>query len=67
LKINRADEKKHVSSAYLTFVAVDPAGNRVPVPQVIPETDEERRRYEGAARRREMRHAETDRRKTARQ
>jgi acyl-CoA hydrolase len=63
----RADEKKHVSSAYLTFVAVDPAGNRVPVPQVIPETDEERRRYEGAARRREMRHAETDRRKTARQ
>ncbi len=46
---------KHTSSAYLTFVGVDAAGNRVPLPPVIPETDEEKRRYEEAARRREQR------------
>ncbi len=46
---------EHTASAYLTFVAVDAAGNRVPAPPVIPETDEEKRRYEEAARRREQR------------
>jgi acyl-CoA hydrolase len=46
---------RHTSSAYLTFVAVDAAGSRVPVVPVIPETDEEKRRYEGAAARRENR------------
>ncbi|MGA9528013.1 MAG: acyl-CoA thioesterase [Terriglobales bacterium] len=57
----RAEEKRHVSSAYLTFVAIDSAGNRVPVPPVIPETPEEKRRYEGAARRREIRRTESAR------
>ena len=46
---------RHTSSAYLTFVAVDAAGNRVPIQPVIPETEEEKRRYEAAARRRESR------------
>jgi acyl-CoA hydrolase len=46
---------RHTSSAYLTFVALDASGNRVPVPPVIPETEEEKRRYEEAARRREYR------------
>ena len=46
---------RHTSSAYLTFVAIDAASNRVPIPQVIPETEEEKRRYEEAARRREVR------------
>ena len=45
----------HTSSAYLTFVAIDREGNRVPVPAVIPETDDEKRRYEDAARRRQYR------------
>lgn len=63
----RADEKKHVSSAYLTFVAVDAAGNRMPVPAVIPETADEKRRYEDAGRRREIRRAEKERRRAARQ
>src|SRR5580692_10649084 len=27
----------HVASAYLVFVAVDPSGNPVPVPQILPE------------------------------
>jgi len=46
---------RHTSSAYLTFVAVDAEGNRIPIPPVIPETDDEKRRYEEAARRREIR------------
>ncbi len=62
----RAEESRHVSSAYLTFVAVDVAGNRLPVPPVIPETEDEKRRYDGAARRREIRRAESARRKEVR-
>lgn len=46
---------KHTSSAYLTFVALDEAGHCVRIPPVIPETQEERRRYEAAGRRREYR------------
>jgi acyl-CoA hydrolase len=56
------DSRRHVASAHLTFVAVDRAGNRLPVPQVIPETDQEKRRYEDAGRRREQRNAEHERR-----
>ena len=56
---------KHVSSAYLTFVAVDAAGRHLPVPAVIPETDEQKRRYEDAGRRREIRRLEMERKQTA--
>jgi acyl-CoA hydrolase len=49
---------RHVASAYLTFVAVDQHGNKLPVPPVIPETDEEKHRYEDAQRRRENRQVE---------
>lgn len=62
----RSQENLHVSSAYLTFVAVDAAGNKVAVPPVVPETEDEKRRYEGAARRREIRRAESARRKEVR-
>ena len=48
-------EIRHTSSAYLTFVAIDKTGNRVAVPQVIPETEEEKRRYEEAGERRKYR------------
>jgi acyl-CoA hydrolase len=51
-------EHKVVSTAYLTFVAVDRHGRHLPVPPVIPETEEEKRRYEDAGRRREHRMAE---------
>lgn len=47
--------ERHVSTAYLTFVAVDAKGCRVPVPPVIPETDDEKRRFEQAGQRREYR------------
>lgn len=58
----RAEEKRHVSSAYLTFVAIDAAGKHVPVPPVLPETADEKRRYDDAARRREIRRSESARR-----
>jgi len=48
-------EIRHTSSAYLTFVAIDKTDNRVAVPQVIPETEEEKRRYEEAGERRKYR------------
>jgi acyl-CoA hydrolase len=57
------DDCKHVSSAYLTFVAVDKAGNRLPIAPVIPETEEQRRRFEDAGRRREIRRTELERKK----
>lgn len=53
---------RHVSSAYLTFVAVDRDGCRVPVSAVVPESDEQRRRYEDAGRRRDLRRANQSRR-----
>jgi acyl-CoA hydrolase len=62
----RSQENQHVSSAYLTFVAIDAAGNKVAVPPVVPETEEEQRRFDGAARRREIRRAESARRKEVR-
>jgi acyl-CoA hydrolase len=43
----------HTSSAYLTFVALDENRKPVVVPPVIPETLEERRRYDQAGRHRE--------------
>src|SRR5437868_14222412 len=49
------ETRKHVSSAYLTFVAVDRYGGRLNVPPVLPETPDQKRRYEDAGRRREAR------------
>ena len=57
------DEQRHVSSAYLTFVAVDAGGRHLKVAPVIPETDEQKRRYEDAGRRREIRKAELERKR----
>ena len=57
----------HVASAYLTFVAVDSQGRRVPVPELRPETEDEKRRYQDAGRRREMRQLELERKRAAKQ
>ena len=54
--------RQHVSSAYLTYVAVDAHGRHLPVSQVIPETADEKRRFEDAGRRRQAREVERKRR-----
>ncbi|MDQ2924052.1 MAG: acyl-CoA thioesterase [Acidobacteriota bacterium] len=62
----REQKLRHVSSAYLTFVAMDKQGQRVEVPQVIPETGHQKRRFDDALRRREMRAGETQRKRELR-
>lgn len=47
--------KRHTNSCYVTFVAIDASGKPVPVPDIIPETPEERRRYAAARDRRLLR------------
>jgi acyl-CoA hydrolase len=48
-------ERKHTSSAYLTFVAIDSDRKPIPVPPLILETDDDRRRHREAAERRRAR------------
>lgn len=48
-------EKKHTTSAYVTFVALDAERRPTPVPPVICETEEDRRRYREALVRRKYR------------
>ncbi|HMJ68033.1 MAG TPA: acyl-CoA thioesterase [Cyclobacteriaceae bacterium] len=43
------------NSAYFTFVAVDQSGRPIDVPEVEPETDQEKDLYNGALRRRQLR------------
>ncbi|MGA2888283.1 MAG: acyl-CoA thioesterase [Terracidiphilus sp.] len=56
----------HVASAYLVFVAIEKNGQRVRVPEALPETPNEMRRYADALLRREHREAEQARRKQER-
>ncbi len=48
-------EKKKCNEAMYTFVAVDQMGNAIPVPELIPETDKEKIRFDAALRRRQLR------------
>jgi acyl-CoA hydrolase len=50
-------ERLHVATAYLVYVALDADGHPKPVPPLLCETDEERRRQREAMLRREARHA----------
>ncbi|MGH9777672.1 MAG: acyl-CoA thioesterase [Candidatus Acidiferrales bacterium] len=47
--------RRHTSSAYVTFVSVDKRGRPRPAPPVIPQTQEEVRRYNEAGLRRQSR------------
>ena len=53
-------DRRHILSAYLTFVAMDAQGRPRVVPALVPETAIEKQRYEEAQLRRELRlrHAE---------
>ncbi len=50
-----AQYKYLTNEAYLTFVALDPHGKPRKVPELVPETEEEIKMYEGALRRRQIR------------
>jgi acyl-CoA hydrolase len=43
------------NKAYFTFVAVDDAGLPTPVPELVPENEEEQAHFAGALRRRQLR------------
>lgn len=52
---DRLTGKKSVSNqAILTFVAVDQNGRTIDVPEIIPQTEEEKLRYDAALRRRQL-------------
>jgi acyl-CoA hydrolase len=48
-------EKTKCNEAIYTFVAVDQLGNPINVPDLLPETEVEKIRYDGALRRRQLR------------
>lgn len=50
-----SDKKIESNSAYFTFVALDKEGKPTPVPEVVPETEDEKIQFEGALRRRQLR------------
>lgn len=59
----KTGERRHTASAFATFVALDDEGHPVPVPGLIQETDEERRRFQDGAERRQQRLAELARKR----
>ena len=48
-------KKLHTNSAYLTFVGVDENSKPVKTNEIVPETKEEKRRFEDALKRRQQR------------
>lgn len=48
-------EYKKSNEAYYTFVAVDGYGSPITVPELIPENDDDKKKYDGALRRRQLR------------
>lgn len=48
-------ERYKCNDAYYTFVAIDSRSKPVAVPAVVPETEEEKQKFEGALRRRQVR------------
>lgn len=47
--------RRHTNSCYLTFVAIDRNGRPIEVPRLMPETEDEIRRFEAAKARRKRR------------
>ena len=59
VRVEREDpssgRREHCLTGYFTFVAVDTAGHPMPAPQVVPETQDEQRRFGKGKIRREKR------------
>ena len=51
---SRDGRKEKCNEAILTFVAIDEHKRPLPVPELIPETDQEKERYASALRRRQL-------------
>ena len=47
-------ERTKCNEAIYTFVAIDQNGSPLPVPELIPETEDEKKRFEGALRRKQL-------------
>jgi acyl-CoA hydrolase len=56
-------DRLHTASAYATFVALGPSGRPTQVPPLLPETDEDRRRFRDAEARLALRLKERDARR----
>lgn len=52
---NATGERSKSNEAMYTFVAVDQLGAPIGVPELVPETAEEKVRFDGALRRRQLR------------
>ncbi len=55
----RTGEQRHIASAYLTFVAMDENLRPTPVNEYIPDTEDAKRRYTEARKRRQQRQQQT--------
>ncbi len=51
---HRTGKRTRCNEAIYTFVAVDQVGQPINVPELIPESDQEKERYAGALRRRQL-------------
>ena len=51
-------EIRHTATAYLTFVAIDANNKPTKIPKIIPETEDEKRRYQRAKNRHLIRRKE---------
>lgn len=51
---NMRNKKIKCNEAIYTFVAVDQLGTPIQVPELVPESEEEKQRYDGALRRRQL-------------
>jgi acyl-CoA hydrolase len=49
------EKRNKTNEAFFTFVAVDQGGRPIDVPELIPETEDEHKLFEGAIRRRQVR------------
>ena len=58
-------EVRHTNSCYVTYVALDENGRPTEVDQIVPETPDEKRRYDRAAKRRANRVMESRRMTTS--